>query len=119
MGGGLIVERGFLSSRKDLEELLEGIELARSIAATAPLAGLLARELEPGDREVARYVRETIRNDFHPRERAGSARSSTPAAESSGSSACSSPTLPSCPRLPRASTSLTTAAIAERIAETL
>ena len=45
---------------------LEALELARTLAATAPLSTLLAAEVRPGDDDPERFLRETTSNDFHP-----------------------------------------------------
>jgi len=113
------VERGFLSREEDLPVILEGIELARSLAAAEPLAALLGNEILPGSRDTGGYVRETVRNYFHP----------------AGTCAIGSVVDERCrvlgfenllvadasvmPTIPRANTNLTAAAIAERVAETL
>jgi len=60
------VTRGFLSDSRDIAPLLEGIELARSLARAEPLRSLLATELRPGSIEPERYLRSTVRNYFHP-----------------------------------------------------
>ncbi len=51
-----LVERGFLLDPDDLQPILEGVELARRLAATAPLTTLLDGELTPG-RDRSRGVR--------------------------------------------------------------
>ena len=61
-----LVERGFLTRREDVLPLLEGIELARSIGAAEPLRSMISAELSPGATDPERYLRDTIRNYFHP-----------------------------------------------------
>jgi choline dehydrogenase len=113
------VKRGFLADASDATVIVEALELARSIAAAQPLRGLLARELQPGARDLADHVRDTVRNYFHP---AGTCAIGT-VADSAGrvlgidglvvADASLMPTIPRC------NTNLTTLAIAERAAETL
>jgi choline dehydrogenase len=55
----------------DLRTVLEGIRLARRIAATPPLAGFGAGEIEPGahalsDDEIASAVRAKAQTVWHP-----------------------------------------------------
>jgi choline dehydrogenase len=114
-----LVERGFLTRAEDLFPLLEGIELARSIASTSPLrgpargralagsgkrravrAGNRSQLLPPG-RDLSDWGRGGPRRGGHWRRRPVSADASI------------------MPTIPRANTNLTTAAIAEKIAQTL
>jgi choline dehydrogenase len=113
------VERGFLSDPADLAPIVEALELARTLAATSPLAELLAVERRPGAVAPEEYVRSTVRGYFHP----------------GGTCAIGEVVDADCrvlgvedllvvdasvmPTIPRANTNLTTAAIAERIAETI
>jgi choline dehydrogenase len=110
------VDRGFLTREEDSGPLLDGIELAREIAATEPLASLLGTELLPGDRDPLAYLRETIRNYFHP---AGTCPLGTVVdthARVFGVDGLYVADASFMPAIPRANTNLTTAAIAERIA---
>jgi choline dehydrogenase len=53
---------------QDLRVVLDGIELARGLAAQPPLAGLLGPELAPGPRtraELASYIRANSTYDYH------------------------------------------------------
>jgi choline dehydrogenase len=111
-----VVERGFLSRSEDLVPLLEGIELARSIGAVEPLQSWIASELAPGDLAPERYVRETVRNYFHP---AGTCPLGTVADTHGrvfGTEGLYVADASFMPTIPRANTNLTTAAIAEKIA---
>jgi choline dehydrogenase len=112
-----LVERGFLSEAEDLQPLLEGIELAREIAATEPLAGLLERELRPGEDDPETYVRQTIRNYFHPAGTCPIGGVVDASASVLGVDGLYVGDASIMPTLPRANTNLTTAAIAERVAE--
>jgi choline dehydrogenase len=111
-----LVERGFLSREEDLGPILEGIELARAIAAQAPLRDLLDTEVAPGAFESAEYVRTTIRNYFHP---AGTCPLGTVVDAHGrvfGTEGLYIADASFMPTIPRANTNLTTAAIAEKIA---
>lgn len=111
-----LVERGFLTREDDLATLVEGFELARTICATEPLRDLVDGELAPGERDTAAYVRETIRNYFHP---AGTCPLGTVVdthARVFGIDGLYVADASFMPTIPRANTNLTTAAIAERIA---
>ena len=113
-----IVERGFLTREEDLVPLVEGIELARAIGAAEPLQDLLATELSPGAADPEQYVRDTIRNYFHP---AGTCPLGTVVDTHGrvfGTEGLYVADASFMPTIPRANTNLTTAAIAERIAET-
>jgi choline dehydrogenase len=110
------IERGFLTRDEDLAVLAEAIEIGRRIAAAEPIRDLVLSELRPGDVEPEHYVRETVRNYFHP----------------AGTCALDEVVDRDCnvfgvdrllvadasimPTIPRANTNLTTAAIAERVA---
>ena len=113
------VERGFLGAGGDLAPLVEGVALARELAGTEPLRSLLGPELRPGSTPVERYLRETVRNYFHP---AGTCAIGAVVDEAcrvigiDGLVVADASVMPS---IPRANTNLTTAAIAERVAATL
>ncbi len=114
-----IVERGFLSRADDLQPLLEGIELARRIAGAEPLRDWIAAELSPGATDPERYVRETIRNYFHP---AGTCPLGTVVdthCRVFGTDGLYVADASVMPTIPRANTNLTTAAIAEKLAAEL
>ncbi|MBS0373792.1 MAG: GMC family oxidoreductase N-terminal domain-containing protein [Proteobacteria bacterium] len=66
-----LVDPNYLGDPRDLRYLVDGLRIARSLAATAPLAGALRGEMLPGadvadDEALARYVRRTVRTDWHP-----------------------------------------------------
>jgi choline dehydrogenase len=114
-----LVERGFLSDPADLDVIVSAIELARRIAETEPLRSLLGEERRPGPVPVEEFVRSTVRSYFHPAgtcaigavvDRDGSVLGIDGLVVADASIM---------PTIPRANTNLTTAAIAERLAETL
>jgi choline dehydrogenase len=114
-----LVERGFLSRESDLGPILEGIELARALAATDPLRELLADELRPGALSAETYVRSTIRGYFHPAGTCPIGDVVDASGRVHGVEGLVVADASVMPTLPRANTNLTTAAIAERIAETI
>jgi choline dehydrogenase len=114
-----LVTRGFLSDPDDVAPLLEGIGLARELGSTRPLSDLLAEEIRPGPVEPEQFLRETVRSYFHP---AGTCPVGTVVDEGGrvlGVENLRVADASIMPTIPRANTNLTTAAIAERIAETL
>ena len=65
------IDAGYLTDERDLDALVCGIEKAREIAATGPLAAVLAEEWSPGgtvhSREGLRQaVRDTLESLYHP-----------------------------------------------------
>ncbi len=66
-----LVDPNYLADGRDLKNLVEGMRIARELAATAPLAQELRGELLPGgairdDAAIADYIRSTVRTDWHP-----------------------------------------------------
>jgi choline dehydrogenase-like flavoprotein len=111
------VERGFLTCEDDLVPLVEGIGVARAIGAAEPLRELLTAEVSPGAADPEQYVRSTIRNYFHP---AGTCPLGTVVDTHGrvfGTEGLYVADASFMPTIPRANTNLTTAAIAERIAD--
>jgi choline dehydrogenase len=65
------IRPGYLSAPADLANLVEGVRLARRVAAQPALARLLVEETLPGprvasDRDIADYVRRASGSVFHP-----------------------------------------------------
>jgi len=65
------IDPRYFADPADLDHLVTGVKLAREIAATAPLAGILGREVFPGpavasDDELRASVRATCNTIFHP-----------------------------------------------------
>ena len=111
-----VVERGFLSEEDDVRTLVEGIEIARAIGSEEPLGTLLAHELLPGASVPESYVRETVRNYFHPAGTCPLGEVVDVHARVFGVDRLYVADASFMPTIPRANTNLTTAAIAERIA---
>jgi choline dehydrogenase len=114
-----LVERRFLSHEDDLAPIVEGIATARRIAATEPLRSLLGTETGPGEVEPEAYVRATVRNYFHPAGTCAIGEVVDADGRVLGVDGLLVSDASVMPTIPRANTNLTTAAIAERIAETL
>jgi choline dehydrogenase len=112
-----LVERGFLSREEDVAPIVEGLELAREIAATAPLDGLLATELRPGWVPLDRYLRENVRNYFHPAGTCPLGSAVDASGRVLGVEGLVVADASIMPTIPRANPNLTTVAIAERLAE--
>ena len=65
------IDAGYLTDERDLDALVSGMEKARDIAATGPLASVLADEWSPGaavqGRDALRAsVRDTLESLYHP-----------------------------------------------------
>lgn len=113
------VERGFLQDPSDMTTIVEGLELARALAAQPPLARLLGPEVAPGDERLDSYVRRTMRNYFHPAGTCGIGRVVDGSCRVLGVDRLVIADASVMPTIPRANTNLTTAAIAERLAEVI
>jgi choline dehydrogenase len=114
-----IVERGFFSQADDLTPVLEALELARRLAATAPLSTLLSGEERPGGDDPERFLRETTSSYFHPAGTCSIGEVVDTDCRVLGIESLLVVDASIMPTIPRANTNLTTAAIAERIAATL
>jgi choline dehydrogenase len=114
-----IVERGFLRDPGDLDVVVEGIELARELAAQPQLARLLGAELAPGPEKLPAYARRTMRNYFHPAGTCGIGRVVDERGRVLGIDGLVLADASVMPTIPRANTNVTTVAIAERLAETI
>jgi choline dehydrogenase len=111
-----VVERGFLRRDEDVVTILEGIDLARRLAAEPPLAELLGGELRPGSEDSEQYLRRNVRNYFHPAGTCGIGAVVDADCRVYGVEGLLVADASVMPTIPRANTNLTTAAIAERIA---
>ena len=114
-----MVERGFLRDPGDLDVVVEGIELARELAAQRPLARLLGAEVAPGPERLPAYVRRTMRGYFHPAGTCGIGRVVDERGRVLGIDRLVVADASVMPTIPRANTNVTTVAIAERLAETI
>jgi choline dehydrogenase len=114
-----VVERGFLCDTDDLGVIVEGLQLARELAAQAPLARLLGPELAPASEDLPAYVRRSIRNYFHPAGTCGIGSVVDSEGRVLGLEGLVVADASIMPTIPRANTNVTTVAIAERLAETI
>jgi choline dehydrogenase-like flavoprotein len=99
--------------------VVEGLELARELAAQEPLARLLGGESEPGAEDLSAYATRTMRNYFHPAGTCGFGRVVDADGRVLGIEGLVVADASVMPTIPRANTNLTTVAIAERLAETI
>ncbi len=113
------VERGMLRDPADLPVIVEGLELARSLAEQAPLRHLLGPETVPGREPLETYVRRSVRNYFHPAGTCGVGRVVDTRGRVVGVDGVIVADASIMPTIPRANTNVTTVAIAERLAETI
>ena len=65
------IDAGYLTDERDLDALVSGVEQAREIASTGPIAHVLADEWSPGGtvhgRDALRAaVRDTLESLYHP-----------------------------------------------------
>jgi choline dehydrogenase len=114
-----LVERGFLREPADLATVVEGLELARSLAEQPSLRRLLASEAAPGAEPLEAYARRTMRNYFHPAGTCGIGRVVDDDGRVLGVDGLVVADASVMPTIPRANTNVTTVAIAERLAETI
>jgi choline dehydrogenase len=119
------VDHGFLTDPgdRDLGVLLDGVRLARELAATEPLRGLVAGETLPGQQPPEAYAREAVRGYFHPIGTCRMGPAGDPLAVVDGSGrvhgfddlyVADAAVMPS---IPRANTNVTVVAVAELLAE--
>jgi choline dehydrogenase len=113
------VERGFLRDPSDLTTVVEGLVLARALAAQAPLARLLGPELAPAQEPLESYAGRMMRNYFHPAGTCGIGRVVDDSCRVLGVQQLFIADASIMPTIPRANTNLTTVAIAERLAEAI
>jgi choline dehydrogenase-like flavoprotein len=113
----------YLSDPDDLRVLVDGIELARRLAATRAFAAFAGTELEPGETPVEDSIRERAHTLYHP---VGTCRMGTdaravvdPELRVHGLERLRVVDASVIPRVPRGHTHLPTLMIAERAAEIL
>ncbi len=115
----LAIDHGFLSNERDVAVLVEGVEAMRR-AAAHDAVGALGSEVRPGpDADVDAYVRENARGFFHPTGTCAIGRVVDAEGRVLGFENLRVADASIMPTIPRANTNLSTAAIAERMAELL
>ncbi len=115
----LAIDHGFLSDAADEEILAEGFEQLRELGRSGHVRRYAARESRPGEEvDAVTHVRATARGFFHP---TGTCRIGSVVDERGrvyGYENLIVVDASIIPTIPRANTNLTTAAVAERLAET-
>jgi choline dehydrogenase len=112
----LRIDHGFLSDFDDLESIAEGLEHLRELVGRLALT---AGELRPGDVDLRDYVRENVRGFFHPVGTCAIGRVVDTDARVVGYDNLYVADASIMPTIPRANTNLSTAAVAERVADLL
>jgi choline dehydrogenase len=119
-GDPLRIDHGFLSDERDVGSLVEGVETLRALVASPALRGYAAREVRPGPEvPAADHVRAGARGFFHPVSTCAIGRVVDRGGRVLGLDDLYVADASIMPTIPRANTNLTTAAVAERIAELL
>jgi choline dehydrogenase len=114
----LHIEHGFLADAADVSVLTEGFERLRELGRNQPLSRYAARERRPGaDVTAEGHVRATARGFFHPTGTCAIGSVVDERGRVLGYDNLVIADASIMPTIPRANTNLTTAAIAERIAE--
>jgi choline dehydrogenase len=115
----LAIDHGFLSDERDAAVLADGVDAMRR-AASHEAVQALGREVRPGPEvDVEAYVRDEARGFFHPTGTCAIGQVVDPEGGVLGFENLFVADASIMPTIPRANTNLTTAAIAERIAELL
>ncbi len=114
----LAIDHGFLSDEADVDVLVEGFERLRSLGAALPrYAG---SELRPGaDVDAKKHVRASARGFFHPTGTCAIGAVVDEGGRVYGYENLVVADASIMPTIPRVNTNLTTAAIAEKLAETI
>jgi choline dehydrogenase len=116
----LVVDHGFLSDEADIRVLAEGFERLRELARAQPIQRYAARETRPGEDVAAeRHVCTTAHGFFHPTGTCSLGKVVDERGRLYGYSGLVVADASIMPTIPRANTNLTTAAIAEKLAETI
>ena len=114
----LHIEHGFLADDTDTEVLVEGFERLRSLGKSEPLVRYARAELRPGEGvDAETHVRATARGFFHPTGTCSLGKVVDVRARVFGYDNLLVADASIMPTIPRANTNLTTAGIAERVAE--
>jgi len=116
----LRIEHGFLSDEADVPVLVEGFERLRELWRSEPIRRYAARELRPGeDVDAETHVRAAARGFFHPSGTCALGSVVDERGRVLGYENLVVADASIMPTIPRANTNLSTAAIAERLAETI
>jgi choline dehydrogenase-like flavoprotein len=116
----LAIDHGFLSVEADVEVLVAGFEQLRELGRSEPIRRYAFRETRPGEQVSAEsHVRATARGFFHPTGTCGIGRVVDERGRVYGYENLVVADASVMPTIPRVNTNLSTAAIAEKIAETI
>ena len=116
----LAIDHGLLSDPRDAEVLAEAFDALRELAASEPVRCYAGPEIRPGPEVTAEeHVLAEARGFFHPVGTCAIGSVVDPAGRVLGYDGLSVADASIMPTIPTANTNLTTAAIAERIAELL
>ncbi|HEU0336154.1 MAG TPA: GMC family oxidoreductase [Gaiellaceae bacterium] len=113
------IEHGFLADGRDVEPLVRGLEVARSLAAAEPLAAYVEAETAPGDQDLEAYVHANVRGYFHPVGTCALGSVCDRQGRVLGHEALVVADASLLPTIPRANTHLSVLAVAEKVAEAL
>lgn len=121
-----VIDPGYLTADGDLDTLVEGVRLARTIADQPPLAELVGSEWEPGQQvrsgsDLRAYVRRSVQTLYHPVATCAMGGADTavcdPQLRVRGVSALRVVDASVMPAVPRGNTHAPTVAVAERAAD--
>jgi choline dehydrogenase len=116
----LAIDHGFLSDEADVQVLVQGFEQLRELGRTEAVRRYAGRETRPGESVSAEsHVRATARGFFHPTGTCGIGRVVDGSGRVYGYENLVVADASIMPTIPRVNTNLTTAAIAEKLAETI
>ena len=116
----LAIDHGFLRDETDVDVLTEGFEQLRELGRSEAVRRYAAREARPGESVSAEaHVRATARGFFHPTGTCGIGRVVDERGRVYGYENLVVADASIMPTIPRVNTNLTTAAIAEKLAETI
>jgi len=116
----LVIDHGFLGDEADVQVLTDGFKQLRELGRSQVLRRYAAREVRPGENVSAEsHVRATARGFFHPTGTCGIGRVVDETGRVYGYENLVVADASIMPSIPRVNTNLTTAAIAEKLAETI
>ena len=116
----LAIDHGFLRDPADAEVLVEAFDALRRLARSEAVRRYAARELRPGeDVDASTHVRASARGFFHPTGTCAIGSVVDARGRVLGYEGLVVADASVMPTIPRANTNLTTAAIAEKLAETI
>ena len=116
----LAIEHGFLADERDAAVLTAALEQLRALATHPAIAAFATAEARPGpDVPAERHVRENARGFFHPTGTCAIGRVVDGRGRVLGIDGLVVADASIMPTIPRANTNLSTAAVAERLAETI